>query len=96
MCGRNYSSTQEKACVLYFHPGSVAVSVCVSGVMFSVVAALITAVTVYLIMKKRQNKQDPVKTTPIHAPPLYDTITATSGKENIELAGNVAYQRVNL
>ena len=56
------------------------------------------------MMKKRQDKQDQAKTTPIHAPPLYDTIPETSGKENIELSGkqnielsgNVAYERVNL
>ena len=47
-------------------------------------------------MKKRQDKQDQVKTTPIHASPIYDTITETSGKEIIELTGNVAYERVNL
>ena len=47
-------------------------------------------------MKKRQDKQEPVKTTPIHASPLYDTITETSGKENIELSSNVAYERVEL
>ena len=70
--------------------------VCVSGVVFSAVTALITSVLVCLIMKKRQEKQDPVKSTPIHAPPLYDTITETSGKENIELSGNVAYERVNM
>ena len=71
-------------------------SVCVSGVVFSAVVALITNVIVYLIMKKRQDKQDPVKTTPIHVPPLYDTITEISAKENIELSGNVAYERVNM
>ena len=70
-------------------------AVCVSGVVFSAVAALITSV-LCLIMKKRHDKQDAVKTTPIQAPPLYDTITETSGKENIELTGNVAYERVNL
>ena len=68
---------------------------CVSGVMFSAVAVLITSV-ICLKVKKRQDKQDPVKTTPIHAPPVYDTITETSGKENIELTGNVAYERVNM
>ena len=68
---------------------------CVSGVVFSAVAVLATSV-ICLIMKKRQGKQVPVKTTPIHAPPVYDTITETSGKENIELTGNVAYERVNL
>ena len=47
-------------------------------------------------MKKRQDKQEPVKTTPIHASPIYDTITETSGKENIELTGNVAYECVKL
>ena len=71
-------------------------SVCVSGVVFSVVAASLASVIVYLIMKKRQGKQDPVKTTPIHAPPFYDTITESRVKENIELTGNVAYECVNL
>ena len=71
-------------------------SVCVSGVVFSAVAVFSTSVIVCLIMKKRQGKQDPAKTTPIHAPPVYDTITETSGKENIELTGNVAYERVNI
>ena len=47
-------------------------------------------------MKKWQGKQDQVKTTPIHVPPIYDTITETRGKENIELSGNVAIERVNL
>ena len=70
-------------------------SVCVSGVVFSAVAASLASVIVYLVMKKRQGKQDPVKTTPIHAPPIYDTINETSGKENVELSGNVAYKRVN-
>ena len=70
-------------------------SVCVSGVVFSALTALIASVIVCLIMK-RQYKQVLVKTTPIHAPPLYDTITETSGKENIELTGNVAYERVNI
>ena len=71
-------------------------SVCVSGVVFSVVAASLATVIVCLIMRKRREKQNSVKTTPIHAPPLYDTITVTSGKQNIEFAGNVAYERVNL
>ena len=47
-------------------------------------------------MKKRQDKQNPMQTTPIHAPPLYDTITETSVKENVELSGNVAYDSVNI
>ena len=47
-------------------------------------------------MKKWLKKQDPMQNTPIHVPPLYDTVTETSGKENIELTGNVAYERVNL
>ena len=47
-------------------------------------------------MKKKQGKQDQGETTPIHASPLCDAVTATSGKENIELSGNVAYERVSL
>ena len=73
----------------------VSLSVCVSGVVFSTAATFITSV-VCLIMKKRQDKQDPVKTTAIHAPPVYDSITETSGQKNIELSGNVAYECVNL
>ena len=67
-----------------------------SGVVFSAVAASLASVIVYLIMKKRKDKQDPVKITPIHAPPIYDTINETSIKENIELSRNVAYEHVNL
>ena len=89
--GRNHSSL-----FVFNSIHVVLLSVCVSGVVFSAVAASLASVIVYLIMKKRQGKQDPMKTTPIHAPPLYDTITETSGKENIELSGNVAYERVNL
>ena len=69
---------------------------CVSGVVFSAVATSLASVIVYLIIKKRQEKQDPVKTTPLHAPPLYDTITESRVKENIELTGNVSYECVNL
>ena len=71
-------------------------SVCVSGVMFSAVAGALASVIVYLIMKKRQDKQAPVNTTPIHAPPLYDTITETGGKQKIEFTSNVAYERVTM
>ena len=75
---------------------AVLLSVCVSGVVFSTVSAFSTSVIVCLITKKRQGKQDPTKTTPIHVPPVYDTITVTTGQENIELTGNVAYEHVNL
>ena len=75
---------------------AVLLSVCVSGVVFSAVTAFSTSVIVCLIMKKRQGKQDPVKTTPIRAPPVYDTVAETPGKETIELTGNVAYERVNV
>ena len=71
-------------------------SLCVSGAMCSAVAVSITSVIVCLIMKKRQRKQDPVKITPLHAPPVYDTITETRDKENIELTGNVANEHVNM
>ena len=47
-------------------------------------------------MKKRQGKQDPAKATPLHAPPVYDTITESTGKEKIELTGNVAYEHVSV
>ena len=70
-------------------------SVCVSVVVSSAVATFVTSI-VCLMMKKRQDKQDRVMTTPIHAPPIYDTIAETSGKESIELSGNVAYEHVNL
>ena len=46
-------------------------------------------------MKKKQEKEDRGNTTPIYAPPLHDTITEISGKENIELSGDVAYDRLN-
>ena len=83
------------ACLVYFLKCCYH-AVCVSGVVFSAVAASLTSVIVYLIMKKRQGKQDPVKTTPIHASPIYDTIDETSGKESIELSSNVAYEHVNM
>ena len=89
--GRNHSSL-----FVFNSIHVVLLSACVSGIALSAVTASLASVIVYLIMKKRQGKQAPVKTTPIHAPPLYDTITETSGKENIELSGNVAYERVNL
>ena len=72
------------------------VSVCVSGVAFSAVTAFSTSVIICLTMKKRQEKQDLAKTTPIHAPPVYDTITETTCKESIELTGNVANECVHL
>ena len=81
-------------CSISIH--AVLLSVCVCGVVFSAVATSITSVIVCLIMKKRQGKQDTMKTTPSHAPPFYDTITQTSGKGNIELTGNIAYEHVNL
>ena len=75
---------------------AVLLSVCVSGVVFSAVTAFSTSVIVFLIMKKRQGKQDPKKTTSIYAPPVYNTITETTVKEKIELTGNVANEHVNL
>ena len=74
---------------------AVLLSVCVSGVVFSAVAASLASVIVWLLMKQRQGKQDPVETIFINAPPLNDTISETSGKENIELTGNVAYEPVS-
>ena len=76
---------------------AVLLSVIMSGVLFSAVTAVITSIIVCLVMKKRQGTQDPGKSTPIHAtpPPIYDTVMGTTGKENIELTGNVAYAHVN-
>ena len=71
-------------------------SVCISGVVLSSSVTVLITSGVCLILKKKQDKQDPTKTTPIYAPPIYDTVTETSGKENIELTGNVAYEHVNI
>ena len=74
---------------------AVLLSVCVSGIVSSVLATLITS-AICLVMKKRMGANKPVKATPIQAPPpIYDTVTETSGKENIELTGNVAYAQIN-
>ena len=70
---------------------------CVSGALSSVVTALI-ATGVCLVIKKRLGTKEPIKATPVHppAPPIYDTVTETTGKEIIELTGNVAYAPINL
>ena len=75
---------------------AVLLSVSVSGVLFSAVTAIFTSI-VCLIIKKRQGTQHTVKSTPMHAtlPPIYDTVTETTGKENIKLTINVAYAHVN-
>ena len=64
------------------------VCVCVSGFLPSVLTALIT-IAICLVMKKKTGTKDPMKVRPIQAPPpIYDTVTETSGKDNIELTGN--------
>ena len=74
---------------------AVLLSVFVSGFVSSVLATLITS-AICLVMKKRIGTKEPVKATPIQAPPpIYDTVTETSGKENNELTGNVAYVQIN-
>ena len=62
----------------------------------SVITAIITSIIVCLLMKKKLRTPGPLKTTPTHATPTYDTLTKTTGKDNIELRGNVAYATVNL
>ena len=74
---------------------AVLVAVCVSGFLSSVLTALI-AIAICLIMKKRIGTKEPVKMTPIQVPPpIYDIVTETSGKESIELTGNVAYAQIS-
>ena len=81
--------------VLLSWPLPVLLSICVSGFLSSVLTTLI-AVAICLIMKKRIGTKEPVKATPIQTPPpIYDTVTETAGKENIELTGNVAYAQIN-
>ena len=75
---------------------AVLLPVCVSGLVFSAVTAFSASVIVCLLLKKRQRKQDPVKTTPIYVPPVYDAVTETAGKENIELTGSIASEHVNV
>ena len=58
--------------------------------------AAFSAVLVYLTLKMRKDKQDPMKTTPIHSLPVYDSIIEISGKKSIELSGNVAYEHVKI
>ena len=82
--------------VLVPWPLAVLLSVCVSGALSSVVTALV-AIAVCLVMKKRMETKNTMKATPIQAslpPPIYDTVTDTSGKERIEITGNVAYAHI--
>ena len=68
------------------------------AVVSSVLTAIVTSIIVCLFLKKKSKTPGPLKTTPTHATPspIYDTLTETNGKDNIELRGNVAYAPVNL
>ena len=71
--------------------------VCVSGFLSSVLTALI-AIAICLVMKKRQGTEAPMKATPVHGPPppppIYDTVTESTGKDKFELTGNIAYASI--
>ena len=68
-----------------------------AALVSSVITALITSIVVCLLLKKKLSAPGPIKTTTIHTtlPPIM-ILSQTTGKDNIELSGNVAYAQVNL
>ena len=69
----------------------------VNGAVFSAMAALITSIIECLIMKKRQGKQERVKTTPIHALLSLTPLLKPAAKRALNsLHGNVAYECMTL
>ena len=68
------------------------------AIVSSVLTAIVTSIIVYLLLKKRLRTPGPLKTTSTHVtpPPIYDTVMETTGKDHIELSGNVAYAPADL
>ena len=73
-------------------------SIPVNMFLSSLLTAVITTLTVYLIMRKRKSNKDTSHTTTTQLGPIYNDVKlpeTSEQKEIIELQGNTAYGYIN-